>query len=44
VSEAENKEEGDKISSSSVASVVEGNFEGSEFVLAVTDSDGRFSY
>jgi hypothetical protein len=35
-----NKEEG---GSSSVASVVEGNFEDSGFVIAVTGSDGRFS-
>jgi hypothetical protein len=38
-----NKEQGDKISSSSVAGVVEGNSEGLEFVLVVTDFDGRFS-
>jgi len=38
-SKLKSKEEG---SSSSVAGVVEGNSESSEFVLAVTGSDGRF--
>jgi hypothetical protein len=38
-----NKEEGDKLSSSSVAGEVEENFEGSEFVLTVTVSDDHFS-
>jgi hypothetical protein len=38
-----NKEEGDKLSSSSMAGVVEANFRGSEFVLTVTVSDGHFS-
>ncbi len=39
-SKLKSKEEG---SSSSVAGVVEGNSEGLEFVLVVTDFDGRFS-
>jgi hypothetical protein len=38
-----NKEEGDKLSSSSVAGVVEGNYEALKFVLVVTGSDGCFS-
>ncbi|GLT72015.1 hypothetical protein SLA2020_439880 [Shorea laevis] len=39
----QNKEEGDEPSFSSVAGVVEENYEDSEFVLAVTVSDGRFN-
>jgi hypothetical protein len=38
-----NKEEGDEPSFSSVADVVEENYEDSEFVLAVTVSNGRFN-
>jgi hypothetical protein len=40
-SKLKNKEECDKLNSSSVADVIEGNSEDSKLVLAVTDSDGR---